>query len=181
MTMMTTEHKSVQSLTVKSDGTFEAVVSTPALDYDGDVVLPSAFRHGQEVPLLVAHNWSSLPIGKGTIHTTKDDVRMSATLFDTASGEEARRALRGLGSLAEFSVAFTGTDADWLDMGGRVVRVIRKLDLHEVSVVVRGASRNTRLISPVKSDMAAMLESHQRDCTACTLAAGNRLVEVARW
>ena len=174
------EHKAVKSLIVKTDGSFEAVVSTPAVDHDGDIILPSAFKDGQEVPLLIAHNWTSLPIGKGTIHTTADDVRMSAELFDTASGLEARRTLQGLGRLAEFSIGFHGIDADWTDMAGRRVRVIKALELFEVSVVLRGASRGTRLLSPVKSDVAAILEAHEKDCTACTLARVNRLLGASK-
>src|SRR5690349_20936671 len=98
---------------------FTAVVSTAAVDRQGDIVLPTAFTPGQRVPLLVGHTWTELPVGSGVISTTQGDARIAAEFFDTSAGNEAAATVRGLGPLAQFSIGFEPKEYDFEELAGR--------------------------------------------------------------
>jgi HK97 family phage major capsid protein/HK97 family phage prohead protease len=134
-------------ITLKAAGrAFEAIVSTSAIDRDNDVVLPSAFRSGQKVPLIVGHSWERLPVGSGVISTTSRDVRMTGEFFDTAAGIEAYQTAKQLAELTEFSIGFIAQDSDYETRDGRRVRVVKSVELLEVSMVLKGAAIGTGLL-----------------------------------
>lgn len=155
MTTATQETKSF-SVTLKDAATrsFSAIVSTSRVDRDGDVVLPTAFTPGQKVPLIVGHSWEKLPVGSGTISTTSRDARLDGQFFDTQAGREAYETAKQLGSLTEFSIGFIAKDAGFEQRDGKRVRVIKQLELLEVSIVLRGSAYGTRLLD---------IKSRQRD------------------
>jgi HK97 family phage major capsid protein/HK97 family phage prohead protease len=143
----TLERKAI-SLELKdgSSRAFTAIVSTPAVDRDGDSVLPSAFKAGQRVPVIVGHQWSGLPVGAGIITPTQADVRMAGSFFDTEAGKQAYETVKALGGLAEFSIGFRPIDSGFENRNGRTVRVVKDLELFEVSLVVKGAAYGTGLL-----------------------------------
>lgn len=130
---------------------FEAIISTPHVDAVGDVVLPSAFTPGQSVPLIVAHNWDALPVGRGVVMPTATDTRLSGTFFDTAAGREAYQTAKALGGLAEFSIGFHTIAEHFEQRDDRRVRVVDKLELFEASIVLKGAAVGTGLVD-IKGD-----------------------------
>lgn len=145
-----TEYKALSSVELKADGSgeFTAIISTPAVDAAGDIVLPSAFRAGQDVPLIVGHEWGNLPIGSGKVRPTASDVRLDGRFFtNTDAGKQAYETVKGLGKLAEFSIGFRALDAEYQRQGAEDVRVIKALDLFEVSLVLKGAAVGTGVVS----------------------------------
>lgn len=152
------EHKRLAGLTVKNAdlGELSAVFATfDVVDHDRDVVVKGAIPDGREV-VISAYNHASwgpgaIPIGKGVVRTTDTEAILDGRLFmDTAAGRETFAALKELGHLAEYSWGFDIIDAEPGDFGGQKVRYIKRVDLHEVSPVLKGASIGTRTLA-VKS------------------------------
>jgi HK97 family phage prohead protease len=144
-----------------SDGSFRAIVSTPNLDAWGQIILPSAFTHGQEVPLVLNHDWNSLPVGRGKI-STGPSVAFHGTFFNAARAQEARETLKALKELAEFSIGYQILNSDEENRGDERVRVVKKLKLFEVSIVLVGATPGTGLVGDVnRKESAAVTEAMQ--------------------
>src|SRR5205823_48499 len=65
---------------VGSAGTVTFVVATlNVIDSDGDVTVPGAFGR-QNVPMIPAHDWSSVPIGKGLLFEQGSEAIVDAQL-----------------------------------------------------------------------------------------------------
>ncbi len=136
-------------------GQVEAVIATfNVVDKDGDYTLPGAFTDGSEV-LISAYGHSSWtgqpPVGKGVIRTTTRDARLHGQFFlDTQSGKEHFTVLRELGSKGHWSYGFdvleTGELTDELRKLG-ATRVLKRLDVFEVSPVLLGAGVDTRTVA----------------------------------
>ena len=148
-------------------GVIMAVFATlNVIDKDGDITLPGFFGE-QEVVMLPAHDWSSVPIGKGVIREVGDkavaELQMnleieegqkwfSALKFDMAHGKP----------LQEYSYGFTvqegGSSQGGQDAAGaKAYRTLRPTPkgepgciVHEVSPVLVGAGNGTGTLS-VKS------------------------------
>ena len=121
------------------------------IDSDGDVVKPSAFQDGQEVPMVWAHQWDK-PVGRGVVKVGRKQAIFDGNFFlDTQAGMEAYRTVKNMGNLQEWSFGFRvleAEDGQFEDMG---VQFLKKLELFEVSPVLIGANRETRTLS-VKLD-----------------------------
>ena len=121
-------------------------------DRDRDVILPTAIADGTEL-LLGAWNHASispgttLPIGKGRIVNDGTRAQIVATIFDTPHAQEQYSAIRGLGSLAEYSFGFhvieASTDPAELDRYPGAKRILKELEVFEVSAVFAGAGVRT--------------------------------------
>ena len=135
-------------------GYLEAVISTfGVVDSDGDVVEPTAFTAGQEVPLVWDHDWSS-PIGKGVVSVTDKHAIFTGRLWlDTFDGEQAYKRIKNAGTLQEYSWGFRILDADYAERDGRDVRVIKRTEMYEASPTLVGANRQTGTLS-IKSGAA---------------------------
>lgn len=133
-------------------GYLEAVISTfNVVDSDNDIVEPTAFTAGQEVPLVWDHDWST-PIGKGTISVTNDHAVFRGRLWlDTFDGEQAYRKIKNAGALQEYSWGFRILDADFAERDGKEVRVIKRTEVFEASPTLVGANRQTGTLS-IKHD-----------------------------
>lgn len=152
-------------------GQIEAVFSTfNKIDHDGDVTLPGAFEDGAAVRIS-AYGHSSwmgaLPVGKGTIKTTKDDARLVGQFFmDTPHGRDTFSTVKGLGDLAEFSYGFdvqgTGSPEDLPEELQGAERVLTKLKVHEVSPVLLGAGIDTRLVT-AKGGQLLLLDEQKNE------------------
>ncbi len=153
---LTGERKSVSvEMKVDDEGHFEAIFSTfNVIDHDGDVTLPGAFDDGAEVIVgSYGHNsWmGSLPVGKGVIKQTEKDARIVGDFWlNTKNGKEHHAVVKELGTKQEWSYGFDvkGTgDVDTLpDELQGADRVLTKLEVFEVSPVLRGAGIDTQTV-----------------------------------
>jgi HK97 family phage prohead protease len=129
-------------------GVLKAVFSVfDVVDSDGDVVLKSAFKNGQAVPMVWAHDWER-PIGNGTVQVDAEKAVFDGRLWlDTDDGLQAFRKIRNAGALQEFSWGFRVTDAEPGTKNGQQVRFIKGAEVFEVSPVLVGANRNTHTLA----------------------------------
>lgn len=157
---MNIEHKTIAAEIKQAgeDGSFEAVIATfDVIDSDNDIIEHGAFG-GAFASVLPAHDQGSVPMGKvqvqergnlaiavGGFNLEIEKARdwSSALKFDLANPP----------SVQDWSWGFTipegGSKLDTID--GETVRIISKVDLFEVSPVLRAASVGTGTIS-AKSD-----------------------------
>src|SRR3990170_2059336 len=144
-------------------GTVQAAFSVfNTIDSDGDVVKPSAFTDGQEVPMVWAHRWDA-PIGKGTVKVSRKQAVFDGHFFlDTQAGLEAYKTVKNMAGLQEWSFGFRVLDDEEGDFDGQRVRFLKGLELFEVSPVLVGANRETRTLAikgavPDLSDLKDMM------------------------
>jgi len=127
-----------------------------AVDSDGDTYVPGAFgwkEHGEQwAPMLPAHDRHALPLGK--VRVFEKDGAAYADLhlnLDTVAGREWHSHLKfdlKTGKPAqEWSYGYGVVDAESEQRGGDRVRVLKQVDVHEVSPVVRGAGFGTATVS----------------------------------
>lgn len=151
---MKIEYKTVGA-TIKQagdDGTFEAVIATfGALDKDGDIVEPGAFGDAV-VSVLPSHDSGSVPLGKTAIRES-GLLAIAAGSFnlEVSAAKEWHSALKfdldHPPAVQEWSWGFRPAEFRFEERDGEQVRVLSKVDLLEVSPVLRGASVGTRTIS----------------------------------
>ncbi|MFW6068105.1 MAG: hypothetical protein ACOC9E_00840 [Chloroflexota bacterium] len=166
------EHKTLSSEVKRADprGTFEAVIATlGVVDRDGDVILPGAFPPGP-VPIVPSHDHRSVPLGKATLTERGNEVFASGYFnLNVPAARDWHAALKfdlaNPPSVQEFSFGFIPQEADQGLQQGRRVRFIRRMDVLEVSPVLRGAGVNTRLV------LAKGLASSVEHATAAAKAA----------
>lgn len=143
------------SLELKADetGQVSAVFCTfNVVDRDGDIVLPSAFTHGQAVPMTWSHDWTQ-PVGRGVIRVDETRAIFDGHFFmDTQAGQEAYKTTRALAELQQWSWGFQILDSSFETHNGEPVRVIRRAEVFEVSPVLVGAGENTQTLS-IKSNL----------------------------
>ena len=139
-------------------GSFRATIATLNVkDKDGDVTLPGFFGEQKNIPILIGHDWGSVPVGKGTISEEKDLAVIDAKInledpkakaayewlkFDFENGEPAQ----------EFSYGFHLAGDGWKpgEFRGDDVRFLQPTEdgkpgakVHEVSLVLVGAGEGT--------------------------------------
>ena len=153
-----------KSFDVKAEnGTITGYASTWTREPDsyGDIVAKGAFaehiaqikEEGRVLPFLFNHGSDNLQNYIGTVTDLVEDdhgLKFDATFDDTPEAQKARK-LSMDGRLAKFSFAY-----DILDQGevtledGRKANELRKLRIHEVSLVLYPANPDTSVVS-VKS------------------------------
>jgi len=119
------------------------------IDKHGDIVVKGAFSRsiregGPKVPLFWEHDHSSLgsglPIGHTThLEETDRGLFFRGLIVPTAKGADVASLVRA-GSVTEASFAFGILDKE-IDSDG--VRILKDLDLQEISVVTWGANPDT--------------------------------------
>lgn len=136
----------ITGIELKADveGAVRAVFSTfDVIDADQDIVLASAFTHGQEVPMVWAHDWSR-PVGKGAVLVEEHQAVFDGAFFlDTAAGLDAYRTVKAMGPLQQWSWGFRVLDASYEERDAEWVRVIKRAEVYEVSPVLVGAGVGT--------------------------------------
>ncbi|MGL5910382.1 MAG: HK97 family phage prohead protease [Phycicoccus sp.] len=133
-------------------GEVAAVFATfDVVDKDGDVTVPGAFTDGEEVLISSYQHTSwqgSLPVGKGTIRTTKSEAILDGQFFmDTSAGRDTFAVVKALGERQQWSYGFDVVDAAPGVYDGRDVQILKRLKVHEVSPVLIGAGVNTRTLA----------------------------------
>lgn len=155
------ETKRLGLVEVKSaaEGIVSAAFSTfNVIDHDQDVTLPGAFKDGQPVRISAFNHGSwgmggALPVGKGVIRTTDAEAILEGQFFlNTAAGRDTFETVKELGALGEWSYSLHNVTAELGEWDGQPVRIIKAVDVHEVSPVLQGAGVNTRTLG-VKSGL----------------------------
>lgn len=154
---MTSEVKTLADVELKEEGDrgqVTAVFSTfDVVDLDGDVTRKGAFTEGAPVVISAYGHTSwdgSLPIGKGTIHERDDDAVLRGSFFlNTSHGRDAWETVKELSTagLQEWSYSLQNVSAEEGEVDGKAVRVLTKIDVKEVSPVLRGAGIDTRTLT----------------------------------
>jgi len=149
---------------VKADnGTITGYASTWIREPDsyGDIVAQGAFKEsienikaaGKVLPLLYNHDGDDLNKFIGTVTNLEEDdhgLKFEAT-FDATPEAQRARELAIDGRLAKFSFAYDVEDQAEVTLeDGRKANELRKLNIHEVSLVLYPANPDTSVIE-VKS------------------------------
>jgi HK97 family phage prohead protease len=183
---MSTETKHIiTTATLKAEGedegSLEAVISTfHVVDRDGDIVLPSAFKDGEEIPMVWSHDWQ-MPIGKGRIRVTDTQAIFEGRLnLNTDWGRNAYESIKFMGPLQEYSWGFQVLESDIVERDGEKRRAIVQTERFEASPVLVGAAgRNRTGTLAIKSLADSTLTERLPldDHAAAVLAANAALVE----
>jgi hypothetical protein len=150
------------SLTTTPKGTVVAAFAqTGVVDHEGDYTEPGAFPSGRAVPISAwGHaSWQPgyLPVGRAVIREDGGWAVAKGRLFlDMAAGKETFAALAGLRELTEWSYGFLIIKSRPERIGGAPVRVLEKLDVYEVSPVLKGAGKGTHTVSLAGTDPAQL-------------------------
>jgi HK97 family phage prohead protease len=146
---------------VKADGTIEGYASVfGEIDSYRDVVVPGAFTKSLQqryrdkgrkgVPMLDQHD-SRLPVGLWPIESVQEDSRglhVVGQLNMRVQKAVENHALAEQGALSGLSIGYTTELDEWDDAGQ--IRILREVDLWEISMVTFPAGDSAR-ISSVKS------------------------------
>lgn len=154
---MKTEIKSILVEKMDDKGHGLAQLATlSAVDHDGDTYAPGAFtwKEGgvQWAPMLPAHDRSKMPFGKSRIYE-EGGVAFAELLLnlETDTGKEWHSHLKfdlATGKPAqEWSYGFGTVEATYEQRGEDRIRVLKRVDVHEVSPVVRGAGIGTATLT----------------------------------
>ncbi|AEQ50761.1 HK97 family phage prohead protease [Pelagibacterium halotolerans] len=154
---MTTETKTLTVKEMDDKGHGLAKIATlSAVDHDGDTYEPGAFswKSGGEqwAQILPAHNRSAMPLGKARVYEDGDAAFAELHLnLGSEAGKEWHSALKfdlekGV-AIQEWSYGFETIDHSKEMREGQEIRVLKRLDVHEVSTVVRGAGVGTGTLS----------------------------------
>jgi hypothetical protein len=118
------------------------------IDSDNDVTFPGALPVGKSVAIS-AYGHSSwdgaLPIGKGAIREAGDLGVLDGGFFmETDQGRNAYHTTKAMADLQEWSYGYAVLPPSGPEVfDGRAVRALRKLDIWEVSPVLKGAGIGT--------------------------------------
>ena len=149
------EYKTLHITKAMTSGEFEAVIATlGVVDSDGDIIMPGAFA-GATVSIMPAHNHGSVPLGKAKMQDRGDEaIAVGQFNLDIQSGKEWHSALKldleNPPSVQEWSFGFNVLDSEDDMRDGKPVRILKRLDVMEISPVLRGAGVDTRTLA-VKS------------------------------
>jgi len=124
------------------------------IDHDGDTYAPGAFswKDGEQwCPLIHHHDRYQMPFGKARVYEDGDTAYAELHLnLETQAGADWHKALLfdlSTGkSVQEYSYGFGVLDFELRSEGTQQIRVLKKLDVHEVSTVIRGAGKGTRTL-----------------------------------
>lgn len=144
------------------NGTISGYAATWTREPDsyGDVIVKGAFAEclakikaeGKVIPLLYNHDSYNLNNFIGTITSLEEDdhgLKFDGVFDDTKEAQRARE-LALDGRLCKFSFSYDVLDQAQIEIDGRQVNELRKLNIHEVSLVMYPANPDTSVLS-VKS------------------------------
>ena len=148
------EHKSC-GVTIKAvgdDGSFEAAIATfGELDHDRDIVMPGAFGT-LPVSVLPSHDSQHVSMGK-TLVEERGNTAVAVGQFNLniQAAREWHSSLKfdlaNPPSIQEWSWGFRPVEFSFEERDGQQIRILSKVDLREVSPVLRGASIGTGTLS----------------------------------
>ena len=164
-TKQTKEERKAISVELKEDkeGSFVARIATLNVrDKDNDITIPGAFPQGKTV-LVSAYmhgSWQGkLPIGKAVITEFGNDVIAEGQFnLNMAEGRETYEAVKFAPDLQEWSYGFYPTEAEPGKGEDEGARILKKVDVKEISPVLIGAGVNTGVLA-IKSTYADQAEA----------------------
>lgn len=170
---MTLERKGFGRVELKDadQGMVTAVFSTfDVVDLDGDVTRKSAFKEGTPVRISSYNHGSwqgQLPVGKGVVRVMdREAVCEMQFNMKTQAGRETFETVKQMGDLQEWSWGFNVTDSEPDEIEGKNVRVIKSVDIFEVSPVLLGAAGPGRTRTLAVKGVKAQHGSHdEEECT----------------
>lgn len=177
MTMLTkTLDVEIKAIGEDGDGRFQAYASTfDVVDSYGDMVIKGAFldslaeygSKGQGIPLYWRHRMDDPFMLIGQTLEAKEDPHglwVDCSLLDTNNAKQVHALLKA-GLVRQMSFAYDVLEAAWVDRkpedGGSYYE-LRKLKIHEVSVVPVGANQDTEVLA-VKSARDAAIAALNDD------------------
>ena len=120
------------------------------IDRDGDLTLPGAFTP-KSVPMSgYGHtSWDgALPVGKGDIaEVSGSAVFEGKFLMETDQGRNAYHTVKAMADLQEWSYGYNPTDYSYETRDGQTIRLLKGLDVYEVSPVLLGAGIGTHTLA----------------------------------
>jgi hypothetical protein len=134
-------------------GSFEAIIATfDEVDSDGDIVLHGAFDNVKVAPIMPAHFHGSVPLGKATIEERVDKaVAVGKFNLDVAPARDWHEAIKfdleHPPPVQEWSWGYHAIESSEENRDGERIRLLAKLDITEISPVLRGASVGTMTLS----------------------------------
>jgi len=148
--------KAFSSVEIKDadKGQVTAVFSTfDVVDHDNDVTVKGAIKDGASV-CISAYNHASwkgaLPVGTGRIRVAGNEATLEGQFFmNTSHGRDTFETVKALAAegLGEWSYGFDVVDSEHGSHEGKSVRILKQLNIHEVSPVLRGAGLETRTLA----------------------------------
>jgi hypothetical protein len=129
------------------------------IDRDGDLTEPGAFP-AKNVPMSAYGHTSwmgELPTGKGAIGEEDGWAIFKGAFFlDTDQGRNAYTTVKAMGDLQEWSYGYNPLDFAYETRDGDQIRILKTLDVFEVSPVLMGAGIGTHTRA-IKGDPGAGL------------------------
>lgn len=156
------EHKSyldidqVEFKAAETGGIIEGYASTFGnIDRHGDIIAKGAFKQGaKKIPIFALHD-PSLTIGVGRVSEDEKGLKITMELAVNAQSENLRKRaeeyydLARMGIVERMSIGFVPLEADFeqrkIKGKDHVVRVIKQVDLMEVSLVPIPANDQARI------------------------------------
>lgn len=169
----------------EEEGSFEAVIATIGVkDHDGDVVEAGALA-GLTMSIVPSHDWMNVPLGKATIEERSNG---SGVIEAVAVGKFNREVSDGRDwhEAIKFDLAHPPAVQEWSwgyrpkewrmgELNGEEVRFLSKLDVEEISPVLRGASIGTRTLS------AKSAKRHETETTDAIWDEGAEIVRIVKF
>lgn len=116
------------------------------VDKDGDISQPGSFPT-KAVPMSAYGHGSwmgELPTGRGEIREEGGWAIFDGQFFlDTMAGKDTYQTVKNLAELQEWSYGYLPTDFEYVTQAGQQVRLLKKVDVFEVSPVIVGAGVGT--------------------------------------
>jgi hypothetical protein len=135
------------------------------VDQGGDVIQPGAFAktlrdhtsRGTLPPMLWSHD-SKTVIGKWDLLREDDHgLFVKGTLAPTEKGQEIRTLLK-MGAVSGMSIGYVPTDSDYNRDGNRV---LKQIDLHEISIVAMPMNRSA-IVTTAKAHGVESIRDYER-------------------
>lgn len=138
------------------------IAQLSAVDSDGDTYAPGAFSWkaggGQWVNMIPAHDRRAMPFGKAWLYEEGDwcvaDLHLN---LETQTGKEWHSTLKfdlAKGTpVQEWSYGYRVLDGIYEQRDGNHVQVLKKLDVDEISPVLRGAGVGTGTLSMKSAEL----------------------------
>ncbi len=121
-----------------------------AIDKEGDVTLPGAIPTKDVAMSAFNHaSWEgALPVGRGTVKEQGDLGVFSGSFFmQTDQGRNAYHTIKAMADLQEWSYGYRVLDGGPIQWEGKSAFALRKLDIHEVSPVLKGMGNSTATLA----------------------------------
>jgi len=154
------------------EGSFTARIATLNVrDKDNDITVPGAFESGKTV-LVSAYmhgSWmGKLPVGKATIQEQGDEVIAEGQFnLKMAEGRDTYEAVKFAPELQEWSYGFYPIETEDGQDDEEGARILKKVDVKEISPVLVGAGVNTGVLA-IKSEGATYADQAEAVLAAVT-------------